>query len=206
MKMCLKKLAVTLMSGFLLASAITVLPASPFVVEAEAHSGNTDSHGGHRDNRNASGLGSYHYHCGGHPAHLHTNGVCPYAASDTGTNPADQKQVPESKASVPETTATAVETGWKEDSAGWWYCTSDGQYYKDCWQNIDNQWYYFNPDGYMATGWHCQTDHCYYLASDGHMVTGEHDIDGEHCYFNTDGSLDDTTSHHGSGHHAGHHN
>lgn len=43
-----------------------------------AHSGRTDSNGGHRDNKNKSGLGSYHYHCGGYPAHLHTNGQCPY--------------------------------------------------------------------------------------------------------------------------------
>jgi hypothetical protein len=43
-----------------------------------AHSGKTDANGGHRDNKNVSGLGSYHYHCGGHPAHLHTNGTCPY--------------------------------------------------------------------------------------------------------------------------------
>lgn len=47
-----------------------------------AHQGRTDSSGGHRDNRNVSGLGSYHYHCGGHPAHLHTNG-CPYEAKDS---------------------------------------------------------------------------------------------------------------------------
>lgn len=45
-----------------------------------AHSGRTDSSGGHRDNKNASGLGFYHYHCGGHPAHLHTNGYCPYTS------------------------------------------------------------------------------------------------------------------------------
>lgn len=52
-----------------------------------AHSGRTDSNGGHRDNKNKSGLGSYHYHCGGHPAHLHTNGVCPYSNnSATSTN------------------------------------------------------------------------------------------------------------------------
>ena len=44
---------------------------------SNAHSGRTDSSGGHRDNKNKSGLGSYHYHCGGYPAHLHTNG-CPY--------------------------------------------------------------------------------------------------------------------------------
>lgn len=44
------------------------------------HSGRTDSSGGHRDKKNVSGLGPYHYHCGGHPAHLHTNGVCPYSS------------------------------------------------------------------------------------------------------------------------------
>lgn len=43
-----------------------------------AHSGRTDGKGGHKDNKNASGLGSYHYHCGGYPAHLHDGGYCPY--------------------------------------------------------------------------------------------------------------------------------
>lgn len=42
-----------------------------------AHSGRTDSSGGHKDNKN----GGYHYHCGGHPAHSHTNGVCPYSSN-----------------------------------------------------------------------------------------------------------------------------
>lgn len=52
-------------------------------VNAYGHSGRTDSSGGHKDNKNKSGLGSYHYHCGGHPAHLHTNGVCPYSSSSS---------------------------------------------------------------------------------------------------------------------------
>ena len=56
----------------------TVVGTSGLIV-AEAHSGRTDAYGGHRDNKNKSGLGNYHYHCGGHPAHLHTNGVCPYS-------------------------------------------------------------------------------------------------------------------------------
>ena len=43
-----------------------------------AHSGRTDAKGGHKDKNNLSGLGYYHYHCGGHPAHLHPDGVCPY--------------------------------------------------------------------------------------------------------------------------------
>lgn len=46
---------------------------------AFAHSGRTDGSGGHRDNNNVSGLGYYHYHCGGNPPHLHSNGVCPYS-------------------------------------------------------------------------------------------------------------------------------
>ena len=48
-----------------------------------AHSGRTDSNGGHKDNKNKSGLGSYHYHCGGNPAHLHPNGICPYSSSSS---------------------------------------------------------------------------------------------------------------------------
>lgn len=50
---------------------------------AFAHSGRTDSNGGHKDNNNVSGLGYYHYHCGGNPPHLHFNGVCPYKTSYT---------------------------------------------------------------------------------------------------------------------------
>lgn len=48
-----------------------------------AHSGKTDSNGGHKDNKNKSGLGSYHYHCGEYPAHLHANGVCPYSSNSS---------------------------------------------------------------------------------------------------------------------------
>ena len=52
---------------------------------SDAHSGRTDSNGGHRDNKNKSGLGSYHYHCGGYPAHLHTNG-CPYGGGSSSSS------------------------------------------------------------------------------------------------------------------------
>lgn len=45
-----------------------------------AHSGRTDSSGGHHDYKNKSGLGSYHYHHGMGP-HLHPGGVCPYSGS-----------------------------------------------------------------------------------------------------------------------------
>lgn len=76
---------------------IMMIPATLF-----AHSGRTDSNGGHKDNKNKSGLGSYHYHCGGYPAHLHTNGVCPYktttksSSSGTSTNntTSNKKSIP----------------------------------------------------------------------------------------------------------------
>lgn len=58
-----------------------------YIFTASAHSGRTDASGGHRDNQNASGLGSYHYHCGGYPAHLHTNGVCPYKSKRVSLSP-----------------------------------------------------------------------------------------------------------------------
>ncbi len=76
----LKKYGVLLLSCLTLATApATVLPSNTLI--AEAHSGRTDANGGHHDYKNKSGLGSYHYHCGGHPAHLHPNGVCPYASN-----------------------------------------------------------------------------------------------------------------------------
>lgn len=63
-----------------------------------AHSGRTDANGGHKDNKNVSGLGSYHYHCGGYPAHLHTNGICPY------------KSTASTATSKPTTTSTTTNT------------------------------------------------------------------------------------------------
>ena len=60
---------------------IVILSILSIQISVYSHSGRTDANGGHRDNKNKSGLGSYHYHCGGHPAHLHPNGVCPYSSS-----------------------------------------------------------------------------------------------------------------------------
>ena len=51
-------------------------------VPVQAHSGRTDASGGHRDNKNVSGLGYYHYHHGYGP-HLHPGGVCPYSSSSS---------------------------------------------------------------------------------------------------------------------------
>jgi len=56
-----------------------------------AHSGRTDSEGGHKDNKNKSGLGNYHYHCGGNPPHLHGGGDCPYSSRTSATTSAPIK-------------------------------------------------------------------------------------------------------------------
>lgn len=80
----MKKLIIKALSVFLV--ACTIIAYNPIInmtQTVEAHSGRTDSSGGHKDNNNKSGLGSYHYHCGGHPAHLHENSVCPYSPKDT---------------------------------------------------------------------------------------------------------------------------
>lgn len=61
--------------SLLITLAVAVISSTAF-----AHGGRTDARGGHRDKNNVSGLGSYHYHCGGRPAHLHKGGVCPYAS------------------------------------------------------------------------------------------------------------------------------
>lgn len=57
---------------------VMAIPGSTF-----AHSGRKDANEGHNDKENESGLGSYHYHCGGSEAHLHDNGVCPYSSSSS---------------------------------------------------------------------------------------------------------------------------
>lgn len=72
----MKKYIKKILSVFIIIIGILSIQISVY-----SHSGRTDANGGHRDNKNKSGLGSYHYHCGGHPAHLHPNGVCPYSSS-----------------------------------------------------------------------------------------------------------------------------
>lgn len=80
---------------------LTIILCLCLSVTAIAHPGRTDANGGHRDKKNVSGLGSYHYHHG-YPAHLHPNGVCPYennsvlpttsASSVTSSNTSIQKE------------------------------------------------------------------------------------------------------------------
>lgn len=84
---------------------LTILTIISIGVNSYAHSGRTDSSEGHKDNNNKSGLGSYHYHCGGHPAHLHTNGVCPYSSSSSSS-----KSSASSSSSSTKTTSTVPTT------------------------------------------------------------------------------------------------
>ena len=71
-----------------------------------AHSGRTDKNGGHKDNQNKSGLGSYHYHCGGNPPHLHSDGVCPYSSSKKSTSSSSSSKASSSKSSSSSSTKT----------------------------------------------------------------------------------------------------
>ena len=157
------------------------------VIEAAAHPGRTDANGGHRDNKNKSGLGSYHYHCGSYPAHLHPNGVCPYGGGSSSQNQSSsQTQTP------PETIAPEVSTGWQHDDHGWWYRSSENTYYADGTADIDGSTYLFNSEGYMLTGWQQLNGHWYYFNTSGAMVTGGLTIDGKYYYFDSDGVLDET--------------
>lgn len=84
---------------------LTILTILTTTIGAFAHSGRTDSAGGHKDNQNRSGLGSYHYHCSGNPAHLHENGVCPYRSGGTASASTS------STAKPAETPAVTAKTG-----------------------------------------------------------------------------------------------
>lgn len=86
-----------------------------FGINSYAHSGKTDSSGGHKDNKNVSGLGSYHYHCGGHPAHLHTNGICPY--SSTYTNKSSSSSTSNSSNKTPTSTSKSSSTTLTQSSS-----------------------------------------------------------------------------------------
>lgn len=84
--------------GILLIAAIFIVgtvETSYFggIIVAQAHSGRTDSQGGHKDNKNKSGLGSYHYHHG-YSAHLHPDGVCPIENGNGASSASEKKAEP----------------------------------------------------------------------------------------------------------------
>lgn len=109
---------------------ITVFAASyqfsEFTMNVSAHSGRTDSSGGHHDYKNKSGLGSYHYHHG-YPAHLHTNGICPYAKANTTTTDSNSAMADKSSA-VSSTGSNVI----RQDPEFFDYtAVFDSQYYAD---------------------------------------------------------------------------
>lgn len=95
-------------NGNIISILLIFLGIISMVTSVHAHSGKTDSNGGHRDNKNKSGLGSYYYHCGGHPAHLHTNGVCPYS-SGLKLNKSGMSSSSSSNTNTKSTVPTAIE-------------------------------------------------------------------------------------------------
>lgn len=86
-----------------------------FQTEMYAHSGKTDANGGHRDNKNKSGLGSYHYHCGGYPAHLHTNGICPYKSSSSTNSSSSNSSKKSTTSSASKTSSISNNNQEKKD-------------------------------------------------------------------------------------------
>lgn len=78
--------------AFAVSSAVFVTPASSVYAHGHGHNGGHHSSstsyyycGGHDAHTHSNGVCPYedenvsYYHCGGHPEHLHENGVCPYA-------------------------------------------------------------------------------------------------------------------------------
>lgn len=79
---------------------------------ASAHSGGTDSKGGHYDHS----TGEYHYHHG-HPAHQHDNGECPYNFDDqtgkkSGSSSKDSSKSKSSQDKTPSTKKSALSELW----------------------------------------------------------------------------------------------
>lgn len=82
--------------------------------------------------------------------------------------------------------------GWDKNDTGWYYITnSQGWYYKDSWQFINEDWYSFDRDGYIrASCWIQDGGKWYYLKSSGAMAKSEWIWDDGECYcFNEHGEL-----------------
>ena len=106
-------------TSLLLATAIALTPTSSL-----AHPGKTDSSGGHNDNKNKSGLGSYHYHCGGNDAHLHDNGTCPYSSKASTKSTSSSSKSKSSSTSAKKEDIKKVQT--KLNELGYDCGTADG--------------------------------------------------------------------------------
>ncbi|MDE6887476.1 MAG: peptidoglycan-binding protein [Eubacterium sp.] len=127
MKRITRSLLAASLAGMMIFTPVASAGSQPARMVAQAHSGRTDSNGGHRDNRNASGLGSYHYHCGGYPAHLHENGVCPYTDSASSAAGSSASQgVGTSRRSAAVSSSTVKKVQKKLNRLGYECGTADG--------------------------------------------------------------------------------
>ncbi len=177
-------------AAFLLAFSAAV----SFPLTAFAHPGRTDSKGGHRDNKNVSGLGHYHYHCGENPAHLHEGGVCPYGgksavSSDSGTSSSGSSGSGSSSAGIGSSVKKA-DWHWQKDESGHWRYTDGNGNYKKGWLSLNDTWYYLDSDGIMLTGWHWEKDVWYYMDGNGAMTAESwKKINGDWYYFFADGKM-----------------
>lgn len=189
----MKKIAAVLLSAVVSIS---------FPTTAFAHSGRTDGSGGHHDYNNKSGLGSYHYHCGGFPAHLHPNGVCPYASSSAGSSSSG------SSSSTSEQTAQGTwkknengkwtylvngqcQIGWVWDGSDWYYTDENGEMFADVWlEDTEHNLYYFYSWGGLATGWYKVNGDWFYSDEDGIMASSKWIEDkGEWYYIKSNGVM-----------------
>ena len=126
MKRITRSLLAASLAGMMIFTPVASAGSQPARMVAQAHSGRTDSSGGHRDNRNASGLGSYHYHCGGYPAHLHENGVCPYTGSASSAAGSSAQGAGTSRRSAAVSSSTVKKVQKKLNRLGYECGTADG--------------------------------------------------------------------------------
>lgn len=92
----MKRKAAVFIAAFLMVS----LSAS---VVVHAHTGGTDSQGGHYNHS----TGEYHFHHG-YPAHQHTNGVCPYDFVDKSGQNSSTSESSQSKTEEPQKSISSV--------------------------------------------------------------------------------------------------
>ena len=86
-------------------------------------------------------------------------------------------------------------SGWIEETGRWKYQKKDGNFCKDCWQEVEGKWYHFDPEGIMQTGWLKDEGKWYFFKNDGSMANKEmlmikSPIYGEETYiFAADGHM-----------------
>jgi len=86
-------------------------------------------------------------------------------------------------------------SGWIEEAGRWKYRKKDGDFCKNCWQEVEGLWYHFDSEGIMQTGWLKDEGKWYFFKNDGSMANKEmlmirSPIYGEETYiFATDGHM-----------------